>query len=189
MIQSVFNSFNQRKFLKKVKELIDLYAKLLIGTFSFIGPSFTLLISIFSKAIQDSQERHRIIEENLVRELAQGAGPIQATEHLDYMRQRLREYTTVRRRNRRELRLLNPSRQVRTLFTSLFSSIFLVGVYYFQKSHFVSSQSQMKNGILLALSLIGFFFSLKVLWQIFNTVINARGEQLVSQATALRHAP
>ena len=41
-----------------MKEAIDLYAKIVVATFSFIGPSFTLLIALFVPAIQRSKKRH-----------------------------------------------------------------------------------------------------------------------------------
>lgn len=40
-----------------MKELVDLYGKMIIGTFTFIGPSFTLLNSLFFRQLERNKEK------------------------------------------------------------------------------------------------------------------------------------
>lgn len=90
-----------------MKELIDLYSKLVIGTFSFIGPFFTLFISLFYKASEKSKQKHR----EQLRIL------ITIADH----NKSIKKLIGV---NEKEIRLLNPKRQVKRLFGSLLVSIF-----------------------------------------------------------------
>lgn len=158
-----------------MKEMIDLYAKLVIGTFSFIGPSFTLLISLFFNGIRKSREKHEAQLETLQRliqsKFANGAN---FENNLNVGRMLFRAKT---RANKRELNLLNPKRQVRRLFGSLIIAILLIGCYYFQHSNFCPFNSGIIRILTILLSGVSFLFSLNVLWQIFCTIIRIKSEE------------
>jgi hypothetical protein len=164
-----------------MKEVIDLYAKLLIGTFSFIGPSFTLLISLFYTAFQQSQNRHRQRLNNLKLATTQNlTGDNQPfTEQIEETNKELKKLI---RQNHKELQLLNPRRQVRRLFISLFGSIILVGFYYFQNSHFwLHNNEKLRIGTIITSGLC-FVYCIRVLWQIFCTIIVIKTEERTKKA-------
>ena len=143
-----------------MKEFIDLYAKLVIGTFSFIGPSFTLFISLFYRASEKSKLKH--IEQ--LRILASIA------DHNKQIKKLISD-------NEREINLLDPKRQVIRLFGSLLASLFLICFYYFQKSHFWHWQYDGIRGWSLVISGLFFVYCLWVLWQVFCTIIKAKSEE------------
>ena len=160
-----------------MKETIDLYAKLVIGTFSFIGPSFTLLISIFYNAIRKAHEKHESQSVTL-----QKVQSILANN--ENFKNSLAAFNRAKtRENKRELNLLNPKRQVRRLFGSLLIAILLIGFYYFQHSHFGSFGNETIRIITISLSGVSFLFSLMVLWQIFCTIIRVKSEEDESKNT------
>jgi hypothetical protein len=158
-----------------MKEVIDLYAKMVIGTFSFIGPSFSLLIPIFYSAIIKSRERHELKIKNLqkaiqanISESKNFAAQIKVSSHL---------FDKMVRDNERELNLLNPKRQVKRLFRSLLISILFIGLYYFQHSHFWPYDFIAIKVACLTFSVLSFAFCLRVLWQIFCTIIEIKSEE------------
>lgn len=148
-----------------MKELIDLYAKLVIGTFSFIGPSFTLLISIFYKALEKSKIKHQGQLLNLT--LASSSN------------QKIKDLI---KENEKEIERLDPKKQVKLLFGGLLLSLGLICFYYFQHSHFWQLQYQWIRIVSIILSLACFCHSLFILWEIFCTIIQAKSE-LEAQAT------
>ena len=163
----------------QMKEVIDLYAKLLIGTFSFIGPSFTLLISLFYNAFQQSQNRHQQKIKNLqlatTQNLSGGGSAFQ-----EQIRQTNNEISKLIKQNQKEIQLLNPKRQVRRIFTSLFTSIALVGFYYYEDSQLLTLNHQKIRIFSLCLSNVCFVYCIRVLWQIFCTIITIKTEEKTS---------
>lgn len=143
-----------------MKELIDLYAKLVIGTFTFIGPSFTLLISLFSRQVDKSKVKHNERLRNLAK--------------LDNPNAELQKQI---KKNIRITNLLNPKRQVVRLFGSLLASLMGIFFYYFQHSHFWDYRSQQwRIGALLVSALL-FLYCLFTLWQLFCIIITAKLEE------------
>jgi len=152
-----------------MKEFIDLYAKLVIGTFSFIGPSFTLLISIFYKALEKSKIKH---QEQLLN-LALASSSNQNIKKL------IKE-------NEKEIERLDPKKQVKLLFGGLLLSLGLICFYYFQHSNFWHLQHQWIRIVSIVLSFACFCHSLLVLWQIFCTIILAKSD-LEAQSTEKKY--
>lgn len=158
-----------------MKETVDLYAKLVIGTFSFIGPSFTLLIPLFYAAIEKFREKHesqiknlqKIIQDSMLKE---GNFVQQIEVGSKFLKAKVKA-------NKKELNLLDPKRQIRRLFRSLFGAILLIIFYYFQKSHFWPYNYQAIRVTSIALSILSFLYCLHVLWQIFCTIIKAKSEE------------
>jgi hypothetical protein len=147
-----------------MKEFVDLYAKLVIGTFSFIGPSFTLFISLFYKASEQAKLKH----EERLRVL------VTIADHN-------KQIKTLISNNEREIKLLNPKRQVVRLFGSLLISLFLICFYYFQKSHFWHWKYDGIRGWTLVISGAFFVYCLWVLWQVFCTIIQAKSEEEIEK--------
>ena len=146
-----------------MKETIDLYAKLVIGTFSFIGPSFTLLIPLFYKAFAKAVKIHKSKLRNLL--LIENEG-----EDND-------EISKMIARNRKELNLLNPKRQVRRIFIDLLSTLGFIAFYYFQASHFWDYKYEWMRAISIFASALFFAHCLFVLWQVFCTIISIKKEE------------
>lgn len=143
-----------------MKETIDLYAKLVIGTFSFIGPSFTLFIPMFYQAFEKSSENHKNKLKVLISLSSQN-----------------RDIKKLIRKNEREINFLKPRRQVRRLFIGLFASLILISFYYFQHSTFWPYKSQILRGVTVFTSGIFFVHCLRVLWQVFCTIITLKSEE------------
>jgi len=156
-----------------MNEVIDLYAKLLIGTFSFIGPSFSLLVPIFYPAFVSSRQRHTEMYNNLSK-VYNMPGGMDAFADAEKNDKKLKKMISE---NQKDIHLLNPRRQVKRLFTWLLSAIALVMFYYFQKSVFWPHQHQVIWITTLLLSIMNFTFSLFVLWQIFCIVIKIKQEE------------
>jgi magnesium-transporting ATPase (P-type) len=140
-----------------MKELIDLFAKLLIGTFTFIGPSFTLFISIFYRHSERMRQTHIEAKNTLLR----------LEEHNGALIREIRKYE-------KSQRLLNPKLQVIRIYFALLVSIALVGFYYFQQSPFWKYPYAWMIIVTLVVSILLFIYCLVSLYQIFSTVIDAR---------------
>lgn len=169
-----------------MKEVVDLYAKLLIGTFSFIGPSFSLLIPIFYQAILRSTEKHRQVIENLKIISQESESQVDAlTGH----KRNTKKLQKLIDQNNREVRLLNPRRQVRRLFFSLFLAIVFVLFYYFQNSSFWALKYQEIRIITLGVSVLSFCCCVRVLWQIFCIIIGIKQEETRQPSLKLKPNP
>jgi len=141
-----------------MKELVDLYAKLLIGTFSFIGPSFTLFISLFYKQFERAKARHK---EML---------PILATlDTTDALKKQIKKFERDKKRGSPKLQLL-------IVFGCLLASLLMIGFYYFQHSHFWTCKYQSIRIATIMVSIALFLYSLYTLWQVFCLIINAKSE-------------
>lgn len=154
-----------------MKEIIDLYSKILIGAFSFIGPSFTLLIPIYYQGMLRSNERHIETVGNLYMVFldmknAQVPGNQQPLK--------IDEYRNLLRKYKKEMQLLNPRRQIRRLFAGLFLAITFVSFYHFFHWYFWTVNSLVLQGSMLCLSAVSFGYCLVVLWQIFCTLVNIK---------------
>jgi VIT1/CCC1 family predicted Fe2+/Mn2+ transporter len=141
-----------------MEKVIDLYCKILIGTFSFIGPSFTILIGLFQPAIQRSRERLSAQTDNMSRLLLD-------KKSLSEMLNTNMQLIALQSRNNKSLRLLSPQRQIIRLAFYLGGALFFVAFYHFLHSAcWIFDNIQWKIGAMV-LSLILFILSLLVLWQ------------------------
>ncbi|MBL7756735.1 MAG: hypothetical protein JNL59_05060 [Chitinophagaceae bacterium] len=156
-----------------MNEVVDLYSKRLIGTFSFIGPSFSLLIPIFYPAFVHSRQRHTVMYNNLSR-VYDAPGGLDMFADAEKNNKKLKRMISG---NQKDIHLLNPKRQIKRLFMWLLSAIALVMFYHFQKSVFWPHQYQLIWITTLMLSMLNFALSLFVLWQIFCIVIRIKQEE------------
>jgi hypothetical protein len=155
-----------------LKEIVDLFAKLLIGTFTFIGPTFTLLFSLFSKELNRAVKLNKERLKTLV--LLDGEN--------DAIQKQIRK-------GNKEAHLLNPKRQVVRLFGSLLLAVLLIAFFYFQHTHFWKLNFAWIRVISIVLSLTLYIYCLCVLWQIFGTIKDAMinsGEENKSKPTTLQ---
>jgi|ERR1700748_11565 len=167
-----------------MKEAIDLYAKIVIAMFSFIGPSFTLLIALFVPAIERSKIRHKsrmstlqeIISKNIVEGTNFEAMVSTGKEQLD----------KLQKTNKKELTFLNPKIQVKRLSFGLVLSIIGIEFYYFEHSQFWHWASPWwKIGVLL-ISAGGFVYCIYVLWQLFCTIIRIKTEDETTKQEGIK---
>ena len=157
-----------------MKEIIDIYSKILVATFGFIGPSFTLLISIFVEAIESSRishEKQLKTINSLTREKINDADKNIEEE----MRNSLKELKKQKKKTQTELNLLNPKRQIKRVFIPLVFSLILLGGYYFQQTiHCPIENTQLSRICWLICSGLLFIYCLFVLSQILYMVIEAK---------------
>lgn len=159
-----------------MKELIDIYAKILVATFGFIGPSFTLLISIFVESIQKS----RIIYEQQIKtfDVLTEAASIKSLnlEDAKALKFSLKQTKKQKEKAQKELNLLNPKRQIRRVFLPLILSLVFIGIYYYEHTKYCDFVNPFVSNLIywLIISAICFLYSLFVLRQILETVIEAK---------------
>lgn len=157
-----------------MKEIIDIYSKMLVATFGFIGPSFTLLISIFVEALESariSHEQQLKTINSLTRENINNSDKDIEKE----MKNSLKELTKKKKTIQKELNLLNPKRQIKRVFIPLvFSLISLAGYYFQQTEHCPIKNTHYSRIAWLGISGLLFIYCLFVLSQIIYTVIEAK---------------
>lgn len=163
-----------------MKEVIDLYTKILIGTFSFIGPFFTLLITLFYAALEKSKERHDAKLKNINETISRGDSN---------QKQNSKKLLALLNENQKEINLLTPKRQIRRWAISLVVSIIFIGFYNFQHSHFWNEKIIIcpifYKIFALTLSMMGFCYCVWVLWQVFCTIIKSKEEEEKSKKEKL----
>ncbi len=143
-----------------MKEIVDLYSKILIGIFSFIGPSFTLLIPIYYQAILRSHERHIATIEDLYSIFLDMKNVEPSIKKQPWI---INDYRKLLRQYRKEIQLLDPIRQIRRLFLSLCLAITSVLVCHFLNSPFLINKSLILEISTLSLSVVAFAYCLVVL--------------------------
>ncbi|SJZ45707.1 hypothetical protein [Sediminibacterium ginsengisoli] len=150
-----------------MKEMIDLYVKVVIAMLGFIGPSFSLWIPLFYSAIENAQDRSRA-QIRRIQNLLE--------EDPDY-EGKVNELSMLLKRNKQEVRKLHPKYQILRLMTGLGVAIFFAELYYVLKVQVYSLYSIYFNIGALFFSCLGSIFSLLVLWQLFSTIIKAKEEE------------
>jgi len=158
-----------------MNEIIDIYSKIVVATFGFIGPSFTLLISIFIEAIEKARiknDQQLSTIETLYDDLYnQKEGKDMEKE----MKLILKKNSSYKKEIIKESNLLNPKRQIKRVFLPLIVSLFFISLFYLQKTIYCPIKvNSLSKGITLLLSLVSFSYCLFVLWQILNMVIEAK---------------
>lgn len=154
-----------------MKELVDLYAKLLIGTFSFIGPSFTLFISFFYDQLERSLEEYNI-------QLATFSSVTKTEE----IRQTINGIEKAKKSH-------NPHIQVKKVFGSLLFAILFIGFYYFQHTHYWNYSREWIRITTICVSIALFLYCLTTLWQVFCIIIEAKkseGQEKKRKETKLK---
>jgi hypothetical protein len=167
-----------------MKDIIDIYTKIVVATFGFIGPSFTLLISIFIEAIEMARIKH---EQQLktINSLTRGNINDPDKDIEKEMKSSLVELKKQKVKIQRDLNLLNPKRQIRRVFIPLILSLVFIGLYYFQHTTYCPIENTFcaKLVWLLASGLL-FLYCLFVLYQILYMVIESK-QALIKEKTDL----
>lgn len=166
-----------------MKDVIEVYIKIVIATFGFIAPSFTLLISIFIEGIEKKRIKH---EEELKQLEALIQGKIQAAGNLETaMKDNLKQLQNKKKESTKELNLLNPRRQVKRLFIPLLCALFFIGLYHIERSkYFPECNTFVIKLFTLIPSGIFFSYAFYVLWQLFCLIIETK-KNLISESKAV----
>lgn len=165
-----------------MKEIIDIYTKIVVATFGFIGPSFTLLISIFIEAIEMARIKHeqqlKTIN-SLTRENINNPDKDIEKE----MKSSLKELKKEKTKTQRELNLLSPKRQIKRVFIPLVLSLIFISLFYFEQTPYCPIENKFYSKLTWLIA-SGFLFAycLYVLWQILYMVIDAK-QALIKEKT------
>lgn len=165
----------------EMNDIVELYAKLLIGIFSFIGPSFTLLIPISYPAMLRSREKHL----NTLSRLAEIFITEKTEANLNEMKIQFKNIQKSIKAHEKEIRLINPKRQLRKIFFSLLLSLFLVVVYYFQRTAYWPFRLHTISVTSLLISVCFFYYGLISLWRMFCKIVEIKREELDSSLSKL----
>lgn len=156
-----------------MKDIISIYSKLLISILSFIAPAMTLLINVFLEGVEKikarNEEKIKQIEEIIKINVQNCTGDFEKT-----IKDSLNSLKKQKSTAEKQLRLLNPKRQVFRLFIPLIFALLLVLCYIFIKEYVKSINYPSVRIICLMLSGICFVYGLYVLYQLFCIVIETK---------------
>lgn len=165
-----------------MKEVIDLYAKMVIGIFAFIGPSFTLLIPLFYGPLQRAKVREER-KKGVLSDLLQQAIQTGDGDGAESAKKAIKKYEQDKANTQKEINLLSPKRQVKRLFGGLGFALFFLGTLLYQYSEIWISNITWSSTykfifklLSLGLSMVGFGYALYVLAQLFSTIIKSKEE-------------
>lgn len=158
-----------------MKEVIEIYSKIVVATFGFIGPSFTLLISIFIEAIEKARNK----KEQQLKTLQSLYDSLYNKKGEKDMEKEMKKLLKVNAEQKKEIiketNLLDPKRQIKRVFIPLILSLVFISVYYYARtSHCVIEDVTTTKFIAILLSGICFTYCLFALMQILNMVIEAK---------------
>ena len=155
-----------------MKDVIDIYTKILIAILGFVAPSMTLLLGVFAEGVirqrQRNEEKIKQLEDLILQEPQQIKGKSQ--DKIDYIKGSIKQHEEQKEKAQKDINLLSPKRQVIRVFGTLTLSIILAALYYFFRSPYFKTDLKYFKLVTLILSLGAFFYSLFSLWQIFCTI-------------------
>ena len=159
-----------------MRDIIDLYSRIVIGILGFVAPAITLLIGVFADGI----DLHRKKKVDKVRHLddmmQNGHNKIkgQTKDKSSHLIQTIRKHGKQKSTLQREINLLSPKRQVIRVFGSLILSLVLVALYDILVVYNFPCGFFTLKAFALATSLSLFIYSLFCLWQIFCIIIDLK---------------
>ncbi|KRB55908.1 hypothetical protein [Flavobacterium sp. Root186] len=159
-----------------MKEIIEIYSKIVVATFGFIGPSFTLLISIFIDAIEKARIKNDQQLET-IKSLYDDAYVKNKDNIEEEMTKIIKENKKHKKQIIKESNLLNPKRQIKRVFIPLILSLFFISLYYFARTNYCLLDLPfiiVLKCVAIIISGICFSYCLFALWQILNMVIEAK---------------
>lgn len=156
--------------------MVEVYTKVVIASFGFVAPSFTILISIFLEGIERQRKKYEeeIVQTNrLIKEAVANADTTDdsISKTIKKSNERLRKQ---KKSATRRLNLLNPKRQVVRVFLILGLSILFIILYYWAKEFFCNKI--WVSTVCIVSSIVVFIYSWYILWQLFCTIIETKTE-------------
>lgn len=159
-----------------MKEIVDLYSRIVIGVFGFVAPAITLLIGVFADGI-DLHRKKKVDKVKHLDDMMQDShnkikehSKNKDTNLLQILRRHGKQKDTLKR----EINLLSPKRQVIRVFGSLILSLTMIAVYEVLVIYNFNSSFFTLKALVLASSLSLFTYSLFCLWQIFCIIIDLK---------------
>lgn len=159
-----------------LRDIIDLYSRIVIGILGFVAPAITLLIGVFADGIDIHRKRKvdKVKHLNDMMEDSHDKIKGKPKSSVSHLIQTIKKHGKQKSTLQREINLLSPKRQVIRVFGSLILCLALIAVYeilgiYGFPSGFISIKA-----LALAISLSVFAYSLICLWQIFCIIIDIR---------------
>ncbi len=156
-----------------MKDAIEIYTKVIVAFFGFVAPSFTILISLFLDGI----EKKRLAYEERSKELGRMSRELVTKSPDAQLSKIIAEtstlYKTEEKKAKKARNLLNPKRQVIRLFIPLVLSLFCISLYHCCRC--VANYNRNDNKLILLLFSAAFFcYSIYVLWQLFEIIIDIK---------------
>ena len=159
-----------------LRDIIDLYSRIVIGILGFVAPAITLLIGVFADGIDLHRKRKvdKVKHLNDMMEDSHNKIKGHSKEKVSHLIQSLRVHGKQKSTLQREINLLSPKRQVIRVFGSLILCLTMIAVYDILGILGFPSSSISLKALALAISLILFSYSLICLWQIFCIIIDIK---------------
>jgi hypothetical protein len=156
-----------------MKDIIAIYSKLLISILSFIAPAITLLLNVFLGGVEKMKARNKeeILQiEGIIKMNVQNCnGDIEHT-----IKESLKLLKKQKSNAERQLRFLDPKRQIIRLFIPLISALVLLVVYILIKDYIkILNFTWVRIGCLLLSGLLC-TYGLYVLYQLFCIIIETK---------------
>ena len=159
-----------------LRDIIDLYSRIVIGILGFVAPAITLLIGVFADGIDLHRKRKvdKVKHLNDMMEDSHNKIKGHSKEKVSHLIQSLRVHGKQKSTLQREINLLSPKRQVIRVFGSLILCLTMIAVYDILGILGFPSSFISLRALALAISLILFSYSLICLWQIFCIIIDIK---------------
>ena len=159
---------------KFLRDIIDLYSRVIIGVLGFVAPAITLLIGVFADGIDLHRKKKvdKVKHLNFIMQDSHNKIKGQSREKTSHLRQSIRKNDEQKSTLQKEINLLSPKRQVIRVFGSLTLSLILILVYDLLVMYNFSNGIFTFKAAVLATSVMVFSYSLFCLWQIFCIIID-----------------
>lgn len=157
-----------------MKEVIEIYTKLIVAIISFIAPLIIHLLSMFSEAVFNIK---RLADNELkqLNELTQKQiqNPGNGNSMQDIIQKSNSQYKEREHKLKQRLDVLDPKKQIKKIFPTLFFSLVFIGLYYLANSQIWHKEyNDQICWLLILLSVIfaclGISFLKKVAWTVIE---------------------
>jgi hypothetical protein len=161
-----------------LKDAIDLYGRLLIAIFSFVAPAMTLLIGLFGGGLSRYRKRNEEISKQLENLILIKPNDVQGVDNKQKIEGLKASISLLEKQKKvadKDERLLSGKRQVIRIFIPLIlSTLFLTNYYVLRSSYLQMVETFWYKLITLSLSLTCLVFTLLVVRQVFNKIIEVK---------------
>lgn len=157
-----------------MQEIVEIYIKVVVATFGFIAPSMTFLLGIFAKGASRQIKRNEEKMKELESLISLPPAPDTTSNKIKHVEEQLKLMKRQLKKAEKDIRLLNPKRQINRMFIPLILCLLAASVYYGFKSPFINITNVYLKLITLTCSLTLFLYTLFVISQLFNIMIELK---------------
>lgn len=154
-----------------MKEVIEIYIKIIIATFSFIAPSMMFFLGIFAKGSARQRKRNTEIIESVKKQILNPSISDEGNDDdkISDKEKNIKNLKKLQKKAERDNNLLKPKRQVLRIFLPLILSAIFVSCYYICKcSHFPRQGEVIYFKLVsLILSVLAFSYALFSIGQVY----------------------